>query len=128
MNHEAGCVPALFSCELELYRNMLYVVDFVVAVSLSHAHSSTDFFQSGCHPLQLGYECFICSYRFRMLAECGDDEHMSAYVDPRQAATVNLVVAGLVNMVGLRTHNRLVYHGLIALANLAQDSVRTVPM
>ena len=69
-----------------------------------------------------------CRFKYRLLESSLTDNAGSMVVDPRFASTVNLVVAGLVNMVGLRTHYRLLYHGVLCLANLAQDAIRTTPM
>lgn len=70
-------------------------------------------------------------FKFRMLESCVAEDgadNTGLLVDPRLAGTVNLVVAGLVNMVGIRSHHRMLYHGVLCLANIAQDAVKTVPM
>ena len=67
-------------------------------------------------------------FRFRLLESCGDNDELALHADPTRAVTVNLLIAGLVNMVGLRSHNRLLYSGLLCLANIGQDAVRSVHM
>lgn len=77
-------------------------------------------------PWAVGLGCY--RYRFRLLESCEGNDDMSAFTNPVTAETVNLVIAGLVNLVGLRTHNRLLYNGVLCLANIAQDALRSVPM